>query len=63
MINFRLAQNEAHAVVIVEIFNDEKLVGVLYPQANGVRLVSRFLQEDSIKLDTTFPTAVEIMLP
>ena len=64
MISFRLSRDPVNRnQEIVEILDGEKIVGVLYPQPAGVRLVSRFLQAESVRIDERFPTAVEILLP
>lgn len=64
MISFRLSRDPVnHSQEIVELLDGEKIVGVLYAKPAGVRLVSRFLQPENIKIDETFPTAVEIVLP
>ena len=63
MIIFKLAHHHIRNVEIVEIHLNGILVGVLYPEKWGVRLVSKFLEESSISVDLDQPRAINVKLP
>ena len=64
MITFRLGGHAFRDTQTVEIVGpDGDLLGVLYPQDWGVRVVSKYLREDSIKFDPVPPCALNVKLP
>lgn len=63
MITFKLKRHDLRAVEVVEILDGDHLLGVLYPQEWGVRLVSKYLDPASIGIDPTIPPALEVRLP
>lgn len=63
MVQFKLAEHGGRPTGIVEIWNNGLLLGVIYPQEWGIRVVSKFLSERSVDYDSRVPPVVEIRLP
>jgi len=67
MIHFRIKDHTVRpGTQLVEILNErDELLGAFYPNDNhtGVRLVSKYLDEDNISIDGRFPMALEVLLP
>lgn len=61
MIQFRIAKHTGNEGDIVEIWQDDKFVGAVYPHGHdGVRVVSQYLTFNSIFVDTRQPIAVRL---
>lgn len=66
MMQFRISQHDIRDTQVVEILDDTgSLMGVIYPQEWGIRLVSKFLTGHSgqITIDHAIPVALEVRLP
>lgn len=64
MITFRI---QDHAVLpdkqVVEVFDGERLVGVLYPHLQGVHFVSKYMTQARIEYTPGIPPQLLIKLP
>lgn len=64
MITFKLAPHDIRGVEVIEILGPGNiLLGVLYPQDWGVRLVSKYLREENIEVDPRLPPVLNVKLP
>jgi hypothetical protein len=65
MITFRIAKHSVRDAQVVEIFDGDRLMGVIYAQEWGIRLVSKYLKNslDQIAIDPGEPVALEVRLP
>lgn len=64
MTQFRIKEHDIRNCQVVEILDEYgSLLGVLYPQEHGLRLVSKYLDPRQVKFDPVVPMALEIVLP
>lgn len=64
MVTFKIVRHMVRHVEVVEIWHNGDLLGTLYPQEWGVRLVSKYLREESINVDLEPPVAaINVKLP
>jgi len=65
LITFRVKPHDIRrGVEVCEIYaSDGRLLGVIYPQDWGVRLVSKYLERDSVEYDGRVSKAVNVKLP
>lgn len=65
MISFRLKDHGIRNSQMVEILDEDgKLLGAIYPQEWGIRVISKYLFGRNVQLDSTsFPVALEVRLP
>lgn len=63
MIEFRIKPHENRNCNVVEIFDNNHLLGVIYPEQDRIRLVSKYLSLGNVWMDATFPTVLEVKLP
>jgi len=64
LITFRVKPHDIRrGVEVCEIYSDHGLLlGVLYPMDWGVRLVSKYLEEDRVQFDRRSPKALNVKL-
>ena len=64
MIHFRVQE---HTVLpgkqVVEIFDGDRFVGAIYPHAQGIHIVSKYMEEDQIEFTGKAPRELLIKLP
>jgi hypothetical protein len=64
MITFKLGQHSIRDSQVVEILGAGGiLLGTIYPEESGIRLVSKYLDDDSVEMSTGFPPVLEVKLP
>jgi hypothetical protein len=64
MITFRLRAHTGRDVQVIEILDGDTLLGVIYPEAWGIRLVSKYFNsDDQVSFDSSFPPVLGVRLP
>lgn len=61
MITFKIATHVNNSVPVVELWEDNEMVGVIYPSDGRVRVISKFVSNVDIYEDSC-PTIIEINL-
>jgi hypothetical protein len=65
MVTFRIQEHTIRNTQVVEILDGERLLGTIYPQEWGIRLVSKYLDGsfDQISIAPGLPVTLEVRLP
>jgi hypothetical protein len=63
MITFRIQDHVIRNVQVVEILDGDRLLGTIYPQEWGIRLVSKYLSPCRVTLEADIPPVLEVRLP
>jgi hypothetical protein len=63
MITFRIDRHATRDTEVVEILDGGRLLGTIYPQDWGIRIVSKYLDEDHVTFDGLMPPVLEVKLP
>lgn len=48
---------------VIEIRDGDRFMGAIYAQEWGIRIVSRYMEEDRILFDGAIPPVLEVHLP
>jgi hypothetical protein len=64
VITFRIQPHTVRPdVEIVEVFDGDRLVGVLYPHPQGVKFTSKYMTKDRLEYSPGIPAVLLIKLP
>lgn len=63
MIRFEIKEHDIRDCQMVEIFDGDRLLGAIWAQDWGIRVVSKFLNRSGVSIEPSFPPVLEIRLP